>query len=206
MRTSKGFSLTELLVVVGIILLLSGIIYAVMAPARMKAKQTTCMGNLRQLYAALSLYSSDYSDSEASEIMDGHIGLPAEVKKALAPYGITENQFYCPDLPISMRPKLYSSYLFTGHLLGLPAGNVDVGGTENFRPSGIDTIKKMRDLAGGNLPLVRCGIHDELHYQHSDTENEKRPFMVYVTTSGSIKAERASFEGARPFILSMIPH
>lgn len=49
-RNSKsGFTLTELLVVMGIIALLASIIYPVFSRAKEKARQIACMSNLRQI-------------------------------------------------------------------------------------------------------------------------------------------------------------
>lgn len=44
-----GFSLVELLVVIAIIIVLAAILFPVLARAKERAKQTTCMSNLHQL-------------------------------------------------------------------------------------------------------------------------------------------------------------
>lgn len=203
-RANSGFSLTELLVVVGIILVLSGIIYAVMAPARVKAKETNCMGNLRQLYTASSLYSSDNEGASMIDDLDGHVGLTRGFKDALAAYAAPETTFFCPDLPKPYRERLYTSYMFTASLAHMPGGPIDVGGTINQSPTGLQRISSLRDRAKEKMPLIRCYVHDELNYQLADPPSETRPFLVYVTTNGSIKAERVDFEEGRPRILSMI--
>lgn len=45
----EGFTLVELLVVIAIIMILAGIIFAVAARARAKARAASCVNNLRQL-------------------------------------------------------------------------------------------------------------------------------------------------------------
>jgi prepilin-type N-terminal cleavage/methylation domain-containing protein len=54
-----GFTLIELLVVIAIIAILASILFPVFATAREKARQITCISNLRQLGTALQIYSQD---------------------------------------------------------------------------------------------------------------------------------------------------
>ena len=56
----RGFTLIELLVVIAIIGTLAAILFPVLARAREKARQTSCLSNLKQLGTALSLYTEDY--------------------------------------------------------------------------------------------------------------------------------------------------
>lgn len=56
----SAFTLIELLVVIAIISLLAAILFPVFASAREKARQTTCLENIRQLGFAISLYQQDF--------------------------------------------------------------------------------------------------------------------------------------------------
>lgn len=58
--TRNAFTLIEVLVVVAIIAILVAVLYPVFARARERARQTACVGNLKQLGAAIELYRADY--------------------------------------------------------------------------------------------------------------------------------------------------
>ncbi len=58
-----GFTLIELLVTIAIIAILAGILLPVITSARGMAYKATCQSNLKQLYAAIELYASDWEDT-----------------------------------------------------------------------------------------------------------------------------------------------
>ncbi len=58
----KGFTLIELLVVIAIIAILAAILFPVFARAREKARQTSCLSNLKQLSLAFLAYAQDYDE------------------------------------------------------------------------------------------------------------------------------------------------
>ena len=58
----KGFTLIELLVVIAIIAILAAILFPVFARAREKARQTSCLSNLKQIGLAKLMYAQDYDE------------------------------------------------------------------------------------------------------------------------------------------------
>src|SRR5512141_2982153 len=58
-----GFTLIELLVVIAIIAILAAILFPVFAKAREKARQTSCLSNVKQLALGLQMYVSDYDET-----------------------------------------------------------------------------------------------------------------------------------------------
>ena len=58
----KGFTLIELLVVIAIIAILAAILFPVFARAREKARQTSCLSNVKQISLGILMYVQDYDE------------------------------------------------------------------------------------------------------------------------------------------------
>jgi len=107
----RGFTLIEMLVVVGILAVLAAIIFPVFAQARGRARQAQCIANLKQLGQALEMYSSDYddlypfavdaADSLCPQIWDGFpqwqawIPYMPRIKDVIQPYTKSREVLHC---------------------------------------------------------------------------------------------------------------
>src|SRR5437899_9305124 len=85
----RAFTLIELLVVIAIIAILAAILFPVFARAREKARQTTCISNLKQIGFALMAYAQDYDEHWPSADWWGY-------KPATAPYVKSNLVYRCP--------------------------------------------------------------------------------------------------------------
>ena len=61
-RKDVGFTLIELLVVIAVIAILAAILFPVFAQARDKARQATCLSNIKQLSLGVLMYAQDYDE------------------------------------------------------------------------------------------------------------------------------------------------
>ena len=112
----RGFTLIELLVVIAIIAILAAILFPVFARAREKARQTSCLSNMKQLGLAFMMYAQDY-DETLIPLANGGYGIaryrwttlidpyvknqqiltcPSDPKRGTA-YGLSFNNLACDD-------------------------------------------------------------------------------------------------------------
>lgn len=62
-RSSKGFTLVELLVTIAILALLAALLFPALSAGKHKAKRTTCLNNLHQISLGVRMYCDDSSDT-----------------------------------------------------------------------------------------------------------------------------------------------
>jgi prepilin-type N-terminal cleavage/methylation domain-containing protein/prepilin-type processing-associated H-X9-DG protein len=100
-RVRPAFTLIELLVVIAIIAILAAILFPVFAQAREKARQTTCLSNLRQVGLGLQMYAQDYDEVLPYAPVDvphfGKANAPVSFLSAVFPYIKTRALFVCPS-------------------------------------------------------------------------------------------------------------
>jgi prepilin-type N-terminal cleavage/methylation domain-containing protein len=117
LRVRNGFTLTEVLVVLGIIAALVAIAFPVLNSARARAQEAKCMSNLRQLGIAISLYRAN----EGSDVPYGtptKMGLPPTISRipqttaiqscpGVRPFNCTPSGGYSQQWPTNL-PQFFS--------------------------------------------------------------------------------------------------
>lgn len=109
----KQFSMFELSLVIVVIAVFGALTMPVVARAQAKAEEATCMGNQKQIMAAVAAYAADYKGYVASANMNSlswtHYLNGMKRTKGGATFGgkayIPRNSkvFYCPDEPVVTR-------------------------------------------------------------------------------------------------------
>src|SRR3989304_367263 len=95
-RRSKGFTLIQLPLVIAIIAILAAILFPVFAKARDKARQATCLSNVKQLTLALLMYAEDYDEGLPAATGWGNYGWWGRIR----PYTKSSGILHCPAAQI----------------------------------------------------------------------------------------------------------
>jgi prepilin-type N-terminal cleavage/methylation domain-containing protein/prepilin-type processing-associated H-X9-DG protein len=98
----RGFTLIELLVVIAIIAILAAILFPVFAKAREKARQSSCLSNIKQLSLGMLQYAQDYDEmfpmvamTQAAPIY--WCPIPGQTTCLIEPYIKNTQVFKCPS-------------------------------------------------------------------------------------------------------------
>ncbi len=127
-----GFTLIELLVVIAIIAILAAILFPVFARAREKARQTSCLSNVKQIMLSIMMYANDYDEVliPASQLRSG------DWYRVLDPYVKNIQVWSCPSHPVNVTAT-YSQFLGYGW---------------NYAEFGYRYVEGEADMAAGGTP------------------------------------------------------
>jgi len=119
-----GFTLVELLVVIGIIVILAAILFPVFAQAREKGRQTYCLSNLQQMGAAMVMYTADNDGFYPLAIARAGrrpVGFDSSWMNLLSPYLKSPAVFIDPSSGDPDQPLLNYGYAPSVHSQGYDA-------------------------------------------------------------------------------------
>ena len=112
MKKQRGFTLIELLVVIAIIAILAAILFPVFAQARDKARQITCISNVKQVALGVLMYVQDFDES--FPIWDGGIAGSPDWPERVQPYIRNRQMTGCPNASADWRtyrgPAAWNGY------------------------------------------------------------------------------------------------
>lgn len=130
MIARRGFTLIELLCVVAILTALASIVYPVFEAARGSAKHAVCVSNLRQIYAAVTLYVGDHDDLLPTCRLTRNQTTTAPTQiEALSPYGAAAPIFHCPAdvrpfrIEDDVWPSVAEAHLGSSYMIAFAGGS-----------------------------------------------------------------------------------
>lgn len=108
----SGFTLIELLVVIAIIAILAAILFPVLTAAQERARTTKCISNLKQIVAAIYMYTDDYNGRLFSKLACANQAHNYRYLLDNKKYTTNSAIFQCPNDRGSKWIKGFTSYHF----------------------------------------------------------------------------------------------
>jgi prepilin-type N-terminal cleavage/methylation domain-containing protein/prepilin-type processing-associated H-X9-DG protein len=115
-RDASGFSLVELLVVIGVIALLISMLMPSLQKARQQANRVACQSNLRQIGQALLIYANNW---KGAAYPPGLGAGPPELRNHRWPVQVFKPAVWNPKVmlcPADLEPTEEHSYVLNDHL------------------------------------------------------------------------------------------
>lgn len=115
MKRNRAFTLIELLVVIAIIAILAAILFPVFAQAKLAAKKTACLNNMKQFQTAQNIYTTDVDDVvflwEYYHTFDVALATAPDRSygNLIAPYTKNDDMHKTPNSPFSIRSRMYNA-------------------------------------------------------------------------------------------------
>lgn len=184
----KGFTLIELLVVIAIIAILAAILFPVFARAREKARQTSCLSNLKQLGLGVMMYVQDYDEVLPAYFIGRYSPTPVSAAEptfgqqdatrwhqswqtGIYPYVNNTQIFLCPSTTWQNRGTNYGwcrAYIINGTYTEVFAADAHVPMSRLIKPA--ETIL-IGEKAYGNPNYILSGEYYCLRADHNDGAN-----------------------------------
>ncbi len=189
MSRARGYTLTELLVVLAVILLLASVLMPVFRSARESAKQAKCISNCRQVIIASQIYLGDYDDRHLPvNHRPGQLGPPGVDRtwvQIVLPYARSYAIFKCPSD------------------FGVKRGSEGVF-DEDLVPSDTDQrffLASQRTNMGYNhqylAPVVRTGTQWLSLPRYDSQVAERSRTVMFVDSAWAVDANQKPYGGGR---------
>ena len=179
-RRHEGFTLIELLVVIAIIAILAAILFPVFAKAREKARQISCVSNLRQIGIGILQYVQDndenYPTGSQGSLGQGWAG-------PVYPYLKSTAVFKCPDDPTTSQTNTANG------VISYPisyAANFNFMRTDTTPdPNDPHTGQSLASLAAPARTVLLCEVQSIFAPLTNPTESGGVNSIVSPTTNGN---------------------
>lgn len=212
----RGFTLIELLVVIAVIAILASIIFPVFTKAKEKARQTTCLANLKQIGLAFSMYLEDYEDYYPPCAYVDNYGMVPQTDPTYPGYVFASSIGYQGQYlghNITWRDEIFP-YIKNIRILKCPSSTLEAGtvyaclsGDRDGNASGSGYAYNTQ-LGGGTLPAIpvvnSCVIQNpsELVLVLDDTDADVSMVINNAFVANGIPEDR--YFG--PHNISLHPH
>jgi prepilin-type N-terminal cleavage/methylation domain-containing protein len=195
----RGFTLIELLVVIAIIAILAAILFPVFAQAREKARQTTCVSNVKQYLLGVLMYAEDNNEAMPITFKDANMfgaGIVPGTKQPIYTYNTTEPDYVGQQtgVQVEVGPYLKSSQITLcpdDHNLSL-AETTKVALNHGAATVAAEVGMRYFDIMGTSYKYTNQ------NYTHATGTNAKTDTgYVYGPTSGTSCTTQANAEGSK---------
>ena len=181
MRRRAGYTLIELLIVIGIIGVLMGLIFPVLGSVKESGRRTKCMSNLRQLGLAIEMYSQDEDDYYAVPLYLGNL-FPGYISDARIFVCPSDNGVYNNTHPGS------NGTLSWEQMQGIPSGTSFcyyplVRYPSVPRESEWIRWPKIYGYKFATIPVAACHIH------HLNAHERDAPIYILTRSTNIAKAD-----------------
>ena len=175
---SRGFSFSDLLIVIAVIMLLVAVAVPMMVRSSARGRQAQCVSNLKEITRAVLLYADDYKGTlplldpspapglwwRYKELVKGHLGLSGPASPREKVFACPDDRGYDEPRPFHASQKFdYGSYVFNG---------VNLPGVPNLAGKGVTSV----NAPGKTLLMMEWTAHAPLSWHKSRTGQKNEPF------------------------------